>query len=311
MSKSGYTTSTGAAVGFQAAAGSPTFAITNLTGTTSQTATIQNGTAIAITNIAGTTSQTATVASHSFVVGQVIVVSGNANAANNGAFTITAITPTTITYANATPGVATGATTPGTIASGTHNFTVGQTIQVTGNANAANNGYFTITAVSNTAASVTYSNASGVATGTTTPGTLVPPVSHTRTILNVIAPAQFGVDLQKIRLAFDSTSTSAVPVLVELCQSTQAGAGTGTAGTVNQIYGRAITAGFTTTYGYTTEPTVLTPIDSYLVTPMGGTVIYDYPLGTTPDTAVSAGLAIRITSTYAMNARATMIFERC
>lgn len=132
-----------------------------------------------------------------------------------------------------------------------------------------------------------------------------------KTVLNVIAPATFGVDLQKIRIAFDGTNSASVPVLVELCYSTQATAGTSTAGTVNQVYGRALTAGFTTAYNYTVEPTALTVIDSYLVSPFGGTVIYDYPLGTTPDTAVSNGLALRITAPGAVNVRATMYFERC
>ena len=94
-----------------------------------------------------------------------------------------------------------------------------------------------------------------------------------KTVLNVIAPATFGVDLQKIRIAFDGTNSASVPVLVELCYSTV--------------------------------------IDSYLVSPFGGTVIYDYPLGTTPDTAVSNGLALRITAPAVVNVRATMYFERC
>jgi hypothetical protein len=133
-----------------------------------------------------------------------------------------------------------------------------------------------------------------------------------KTVLNVIAPASFGVDLTKIRLAFDGVSATAVPVLVELCYSTQAANGTGsTSATVNQIYGRTILAGFTAFYGYATEPTALTVIDSYLVSPYSGTVIYDYPLGTTPDTAVSNGLCLRLTAPAAVNVRATMYFERC
>lgn len=143
-------------------------------------------------------------------------------------------------------------------------------------------------------------------------GAAVPLVAATaKTVLNVTAPASFGVDLTKIRLAFDGITSTAIPVLVELCYSTQATAGTSTAGTVNQIYGRTITAGFTTAYNYTVEPTVLTVIDSYLVSPYSGTVIYDYPLGTTPDTAVSNGLCIRLTAPLAVNVRATMYFERC
>lgn len=131
-----------------------------------------------------------------------------------------------------------------------------------------------------------------------------------KTVLNVIAPAQFGVDLKKFRVAFDGVTASAVPVLVELMASTQATAGTSTAGTVNQIYGRAITAGFTSAYNYTAEPTVLSLIDSFLLDPNKGVVLYDFPLGDTPDNDVSRGICIRCTAPAAVNVRASMVFER-
>jgi hypothetical protein len=132
-----------------------------------------------------------------------------------------------------------------------------------------------------------------------------------KVVLNVIAPAQFGVDLKKFRVAFDGVTASAVPVLVELMYSTQAGAGAGsTGGTVNQIYGRTITAGFTSAYGYTTDPTALTLVDSFLLDPNKGLVIYDFPLGDTPDTAVSNALCLRCTAPAIVNVRATMVFER-
>jgi hypothetical protein len=133
-----------------------------------------------------------------------------------------------------------------------------------------------------------------------------------KTVLNVIAPAQFGVDLKKFRVAFDGVTASAVPVLVEVMKSTQAGAGSGsTAGTVNQIYGPTITAGFTSAYNYaTTEPTVLTLVDSFLLDPNKGLVVYDFPLGDTPDTAVSQGMLIRCTAPAIVNVRASMVFER-
>lgn len=135
-----------------------------------------------------------------------------------------------------------------------------------------------------------------------------------KTVLAVIAPAQFGVDLIGYEIAFDGVTASAVPVLVEICSSTFAsnstpGTGNSTA-TVNQIAGRTITAGFTGFYASTAEPTVLTPIDSFLVTPNGGTVIRDYN-GATPDSAVSNGFVIRCTAPAAVNARATLFFERC
>jgi hypothetical protein len=130
-----------------------------------------------------------------------------------------------------------------------------------------------------------------------------------KTVLSVIAPAQFGVDLTKYRIGFDGVTASAVPVLVEIVSFTTDG--TGTSGNVNQAYGRAITAGFTTKYNYTVEPTTATIVDHYTLTPNGGLIVYDFPLGTTPDTAVSNLMALRLTAPAAVNVQATMYFERC
>lgn len=130
-----------------------------------------------------------------------------------------------------------------------------------------------------------------------------------KTVLSVIAPAQFGVDLIKYRIGFDGVTASAIPVVVELVTWTTDGTGTG--GTVVQVYGRTITAGFTTKYNYSVEPTTPTLVDRYSITPNGGTVLYDFPLGTSPDTAVSNLIGIRCTAPAAVNVNASMWFERC
>lgn len=145
-----------------------------------------------------------------------------------------------------------------------------------------------------------YSAATGavVATGTTI-----------KCIVSIIAPATFGVDLKKFRIGFDGVTATAVSVLVELYAFTTDG--TGTAGTVNQTYGRTITAGFTTKYNYTANPTGLTVIDQWLLDPNKGLVIYDFPLGDTPDTAVSNGIGLFTTAPATVNCRATLHVERC
>lgn len=133
-----------------------------------------------------------------------------------------------------------------------------------------------------------------------------------KSVLSVIAPAQFGIDLKKVRLGTDGVTASALPIHVELCRSTQAGAGTsGTAVTVNQAYGPTITAGFTGGSNFSAEPTVLTALESWLVDPNKSTVLYDYPLGDTYDTTVSQAFVIRCTAPAAVNVRCTMVFERC
>jgi hypothetical protein len=130
-----------------------------------------------------------------------------------------------------------------------------------------------------------------------------------KTVLSVIAPAQFGVDLVGFRLGFDGVTAANTPVVVEIVTWTTDG--TGTAGTVVQAYGRSITAGFTTKYNYTVEPTTPTAVDRYSLTPNGGAIVYDYPRDRTPDTAVSNLIGIRLTAAQAVNVNATMIVERC
>lgn len=136
-----------------------------------------------------------------------------------------------------------------------------------------------------------------------------------KTVLCVIAPAQFGIDLKKVRVAFDGVTASAVPVLCELMTSTLATNSTpgtnNSTGTVVQTYGRSITAGFTGFYASTSEPTTLTAFSTFLLTPVGGLLFYDWPLGDTPDTAVSAGIVLRCTAPATVNVRAEFSFERC
>lgn len=138
-----------------------------------------------------------------------------------------------------------------------------------------------------------------------------------KTVLAILAPAQFGVDLKKYRIGFDGVTASAVPVFVELCSLTAAtnstpGTGnTSASANIVQGYGRSITTGFTAFSASTSEPTVLTAIDAFLLSPAGGLVVYDFPLGDTPDSAVSQGFALRCTAPATVNVRAAFWFERC
>lgn len=138
-----------------------------------------------------------------------------------------------------------------------------------------------------------------------------------KTALMVITPSQFGGDLKKFKVSFDGVTPTAVPVLVELVSSTNASNSTpGTNNTsetsnIQQIYGRSITTGFTAFSASTTEPTVLTVFNAFTITPCGGSLFYDYPLGDTPDFPVSSGFGIRLTAPATVNARVSMTFERC
>ena len=136
-----------------------------------------------------------------------------------------------------------------------------------------------------------------------------------KTVLCVLTPAQFGADLLGYEISFDGVTATNAPVLVEICTSTAATNSTpgtnNTTGTVNQVAGRSITAGFTGFYASTSEPTVLTPVYRYTITPNGGTIVYDFPADRSPDCAVSAGFALRLTAPATVNANATFKFGRC
>lgn len=134
-----------------------------------------------------------------------------------------------------------------------------------------------------------------------------------KTILGVKSAADFGIDLKKYRVAFDGVTASAIPVLMELCYCTWATNGPGTNSTSRtpaQLYGRVIAHGVTAASAWTAEPTVLTVIEEHLITPAGGLEIYDFPLGDTPDSAVSEGFALRLTAPATVSARAGLVFER-
>lgn len=138
-----------------------------------------------------------------------------------------------------------------------------------------------------------------------------------KTTLMVISPAQFGIDLLGFTIGFDGVTAANVPSYWEIVRSTNASNSTpGTANTTEsanivQTYGRAITTGFTAFSASTSEPTVLTAVMSGLLTPNGGLLVYDFPLGRTIENDVSTGIGIRLTcQTAGVNARAELRFER-
>lgn len=125
-----------------------------------------------------------------------------------------------------------------------------------------------------------------------------------KTVLSMIAPAQFGVDLTKFRVGFDGVTSSDKAVLIELVRYTSDG--NGTAGTVALASGRVTTAGFTTKYNYTAEPTGAAVVDRWTLTPIGGLVIVEFG-DDSPDTNVSELFGLRLTApTSAVNVNATM-----
>lgn len=136
-----------------------------------------------------------------------------------------------------------------------------------------------------------------------------------KTVIGVNGASDFGVDLRKLRFGFDGITAANVPVLIELCAATFATNPPGTSSTAITpvaTAGRANAAtGFLAASNWSAEPTVLTVIDSYLVTPNGGTIVYDYQgIGDTPDSPLANGFAVRMTAPQAVNVRPTLLFSR-
>lgn len=133
-----------------------------------------------------------------------------------------------------------------------------------------------------------------------------------KTILAVRGGAAFGLRLRKWAIGFDGVTASAVPVLVDLCYWSGAGAGTSTAATPVQTGGRVIAHGVGGSgQNFTVEPTALTVIKQVLLTPNGGLLVEEFGLDSEPDSDVLTGFAIRCNAPAAVNARATLEWARC
>jgi len=133
-------------------------------------------------------------------------------------------------------------------------------------------------------------------------------------ILGAKAHANSGLLLVGYEVGFDGITAANVPVVVEIGYCTWATNSPGTNSTSvtpAQKSGRVLAAGFTMGKTWTAEPTAITVISEKLLTPNGGLVMYDVPLGNEMDSALAEGFVIRCTAPAAVNVRATMIVSRC
>lgn len=136
-----------------------------------------------------------------------------------------------------------------------------------------------------------------------------------KTVVGAKAHANSGLLLLGFWIGFADTASAEVPALVEVEYCTWATNSPGTnstSGTARQTMGRVLTAGFTCGYSWTAQPTALTPAaPPFTLTPNGGTVLYDWPLGSEPDSALAEGFALSITAPSATTVRAGLIVARC
>lgn len=130
-----------------------------------------------------------------------------------------------------------------------------------------------------------------------------------KTILGVVAAANVGVRLTELGVSFNGVTSTAIPVLVELCDSTGATAGTpGATPTPKQVRGLARTAQCTGGNAYSAEPTVLTVLKQWLVHPQTG-MRHQLPLGREIEHVGAGALFIRCTAPAVVDVRADLEFE--
>lgn len=130
-----------------------------------------------------------------------------------------------------------------------------------------------------------------------------------KTVLSVINAANSLIRICEFGIGCDGTSSTAEPITVELCYSTQATAGTSTSHTITQIRGATRTVQATAARNYTAEPTSLTVWKRWLLHPQTSMVV-QFPLGREPEcTVTSDALLLRCTAPATVNVQAYIEFE--
>ena len=131
-----------------------------------------------------------------------------------------------------------------------------------------------------------------------------------KTVVNWINAANSLSRVVELGVSFDGTSSAAEPVTVELCSSTQAGAGTSTSHTIAQTGGPTRTPEGSAERNYSVEPTVLVVLKRWLVRADGGLLVLPFPLGREPEQVITAdGLCIRCDAPAAVNCQAYLEIE--
>lgn len=130
-----------------------------------------------------------------------------------------------------------------------------------------------------------------------------------KTVLSVVCASAAPIRIVEFGVSFDGVAADAEPVTVELCSSTQAGAGTSTSQSPVQMRGPTRTVQASGARNFTAEPTTLTCLKRWLVHPQTG-IEMQYPLGREPEQVVTAdALCLRVTAPAAVNCQGYIEFE--
>lgn len=134
-----------------------------------------------------------------------------------------------------------------------------------------------------------------------------------KTVLKLISPTSFGIEVHAISVSMDGVTSSAVPATVEAFTSDETTAGTGAGSAVTtQTRGAAIAHGLTVGQNFSAEGTTYTINQAWHVPQFMGLFVIQFPLGLGPispaGTADSFGIRINVTAN--VNVLAYIVWSR-
>lgn len=153
--------------------------------------------------------------------------------------------------------------------------------------------------------------------GTATAGASALAAATAKTVVLLLVAAVSPPSITEVNASFDGVTSSAVPVLCELVSGTAGAAGTPRSALVaaKQARGWPVSASQTTCGDtYSAEPTTQLVDRKWLVTPNGGLLLEQFPMGREPTGVITAATnaktwSLRLTAPAIVNAHAGIEFE--
>jgi hypothetical protein len=128
-----------------------------------------------------------------------------------------------------------------------------------------------------------------------------------KTVIQLVTGATRKIWIKEMAIGFKSVTATDVPVLVQLVR--QSTAGTMTANTPAPDVEGHPAAISTAQEAATAEPTSGVVVKEWLITPIGGQLVYQLPLGDEVEMAVSSKLGLLVTAPQAQSCRAYIKFN--
>lgn len=154
--------------------------------------------------------------------------------------------------------------------------------------------------------------------GTSTAGAIALSAATAKTVVGIAAGTVNQPSVVEVAISFDGVTASAVPVLCEWVSGTNATNPPGTnstSQTPKQLRGWPSQASqATAAYNWTAEPTVLEVFKKRLLTPNGGLIVIQNPLGREPTSIVTAStqfkfVGLRLTAPATVNCHVDLEYE--